>query len=273
MKKQIVCYTVATNAMEMEQKKAENIRKQFLDMLDSASNNLYSGTEVEENTKNSVTLGKFADVDINSNEKLEKFGIANTANALSDFVYIQKKVISTLDNEKFFNENNKNIVVNADTNIVVSITKGGIKETLSTEKRYVKLPRKIKTAKIAVVDSLPDMIRYAEVVNDNEKNYHSKEGSSFLVLSHPAIVDGENYNVEIKIRKTPAENKFYIHNMNLQNKNETVSLNAKDKESRGYNSYDLSRTDNISNNASNVNNNETKFSLDIDSDGNKLTQQ
>ena len=265
--------TAARNAMEMEQKRADHIRKQFLNMLDNASNNLYNGTEVEENTKNSVTLGKFADVDINSNEKLEKFGISNTANALSDFVYIQKRVISTLDNDNFFNQNNKNIVVNADTDIVVAITKDGIRETLSTEKRYVKLPRKIKTAKIAVIDSLPDMIRYAEVVNENEKNYHSKEGSSFLVLSHPAIVDSENYNVEIKIRKTPAENKFYIHNMNLQNKNETVSLNAKDKESRGYNSYDLSRIDNIANNASNVNNNETKFSLDVDSDGNKLTQQ
>lgn len=43
MKKQIVCYTVATNAMEMEQKRTENIRKQFLDMLDNASNNLYNG--------------------------------------------------------------------------------------------------------------------------------------------------------------------------------------------------------------------------------------
>ena len=42
--------------------------------------------------------------------------------------------------------------------------------------------------------------------------------------------------------------------MNLQNKNETVSLNAKDKIPRGLNSYDLSRTDNIANNASNVNN-------------------
>jgi hypothetical protein len=40
------------------------------------------------------------------------------------------------------------------------------------------------------------------------------------------------------------------------NKNETVSLNAKDKISRGLNSYDLSRKDNIANNASNVNNNE-----------------
>ena len=262
--------TAARNAMEMERKRADHIRKQFLNMLDNASNNLYNGTEVEENTKNSVTLGKFADVDINSNEKLEKFGISNTANVLSDFVYIQKRVISTLDNDNFFNQNNKNIVVNADTDIVVAITKDGIRETLSTEKRYVKLPRKIKTAKIAVIDSLPDMIRYAEVVNENEKNYHSKEGNSFLVLSHPAIVDSENYNVEIKIRKTPAENKFYIHNMNLQNKNETVSLNAKDKESRGYNSYDLSRIDNIANNASNVNNNEIKFSLDVDRFSNDL---
>ena len=255
--------TAARNAMEMEQKRADHIRKQFLDMLDNASNNLYNGTEVEENTKNSVTLGKFADVDINSNEKLEKYGIPNTARTLNDFVNIQKRVISTLDNDNFFNQNNKNIVVNADTDIVVAITKDGIRETLSTEKRYFSLPRKIKTAKIAVIDNLPDMIRYAEVVNENEKNYHSKKGSSFLGLSHPAIVDGENYNVEIKIKKTPVENKFYIHNMNLQNKNETVALNAKDKIPRGYNNDELSRTDNIANNASNVNNNETKFSLDI----------
>ena len=98
------------------------------------------------------------------------------------------------------------------------------------------------------------MIRYAEVVNENEKNYHSKEGSPFLVLNHLAIVDSEDYNVEIKIKKTPVGNKFYIHNMNLQNKNETVALNAKDKIPRGLNSNELSHTDNIANNVSNVNN-------------------
>ena len=43
MKKQIVCYTAARNAMEMEQKRTENTRKQFLDMLHNASNNLYNG--------------------------------------------------------------------------------------------------------------------------------------------------------------------------------------------------------------------------------------
>ena len=51
-----------------------------------------------------------------------------------------------------------------------------------------------------------------------------------------------------------------------QNKNETVSLNAKDKISRGLNSNELSRTDNIANNASNVNNNDTKLSRDVDID-------
>uniref|UniRef100_UPI003FEEF340 hypothetical protein n=1 Tax=Eubacterium sp. TaxID=142586 RepID=UPI003FEEF340 len=44
MKKQIVCYTAARNAMEMEQKITENISKQFLDMIDNASNNLYNGS-------------------------------------------------------------------------------------------------------------------------------------------------------------------------------------------------------------------------------------
>ena len=259
--------------MQMEQKQAEHIRNQFLSVLDGASKNLKNGVEVENKTKNSVTLGKFADVDINSDEKLDKYGISNTANSLNDYVNIQKRVIDTLNNENFFNQNNKNIVVNADTDIVVAITKDGIRETLSSGKRYFSLPRKIKTAKIAVIDSLPDMIRYAEVVNDNEKNYHSKEGSSFLVLNHPAIVDSEDYNVEIKIKKTPVENKFYIHNMNLQNKNETVSLNTKDKIPRGLNSYDLSRTDNIANYATKVKSDDVKYSLDIDSDGNKLTQQ
>ena len=163
--------------MQMEQKQAEHIRNQFLSVLDGASKNLKNGVEVENKTKNSVTLGKFADVDINSDEKLDKYGIPNTANALNDYVNIQKRVIDTLNNENFFNQNNKNIVVNADTDIVVSITKDGIRETLSSGKRYFSLPRKIKTAKIAVIDDLPDMIRYAEVVNKNEKNYHSKEGS------------------------------------------------------------------------------------------------
>ena len=61
--------------------------------------------------------------------------------------------------------------------------------------------------------------------------------------------------------------------MTLKNKNETVSLNTKDKKSRGYISYDLSRTDNIANNVSNVNNNETKFSLEVNFSYNELIKK
>ena len=48
-----------------------------------------------------------------------------------------------------------------------------------------------------------------------------------------------------------------------QNKSETVALSAKDKISKGHNNNELSRTDNIANNVSNVNNTDTKFSLDV----------
>lgn len=61
--------------------------------------------------------------------------------------------------------------------------------------------------------------------------------------------------------------------MTLKNKSETVSLNTKDKKSRGYISYDLSRTDNIANNVSNVNNNETKFSLEVNFSYNELIKK
>lgn len=61
-------------------------------------------------------------------------------------------------------------------------------------------------------------------------------------------------------------NRKAIFFFDTQNKNETVSLNTKDKKSRGYISYDLSRTDNIANNVSNVNNNDTKLSRDVNID-------
>ena len=50
-------------------------------------------------------------------------------------------------------------------------------------------------------------------------------------------------------------------------------MNAKDKKSRGYINDELSRTDNIANNASNVNNNETKFSLDVNFSYNELIKK
>ena len=57
------------------------------------------------------------------------------------------------------------------------------------------------------------------------------------------------------------------------NKNETVALSAKDKISKGHNNNELSRTDNIANNVSNVNNTDTKFSLDVNFSYNELIKK
>lgn len=269
MLKKDVLSPLQRSVLQMDKKQAMSIRKEFLSALDEAIKNYASSkTEQKNNTadsdvKNSKTLGKFADVDVNSDEVLDYFGIKNTANALNDYVSVQRKVIKKLDDDNFFNINNRNIVVNADSNIVVEITRNGIRETFSTGKRYQSIPRKIKIAKIAVVKDLPQLIKYAEVVDLNEKNYHTNNGNSFMMLTHPVVINDSEYSVEIKIKKTSLGNKFYIHNITLQNKNEIVSLNAKDNLSRGLKSYDQSLTQNVSQNNPNVNNN-VKNSLDVD---------
>ena len=276
MLKKDVLSPLQRTVLQMDKKQAMSIRKEFLSALDEAIKNYASSkTEQKNNTadsdvKNSKTLGKFADVDVNSDEVLDYFGIKNTANALNDYVSVQRKVIKKLDDGNFFNINNRNIVVNADSNIVVEITRNGIRETFSTGKRYQSIPRKIKIAKIAVVKDLPQLIKYAEVVDLNEKNYHTNNGNSFLTLTHPVVINDSEYSVEIKIKKTSLGNKFYIHNITLQNKNEIVSLNAKDNLSRGLKSYDQSLTQNVSQNNSNVN---TKSSKSVDSEGNELSNE
>ncbi|MCI5736223.1 MAG: hypothetical protein MR281_08900, partial [Eubacterium sp.] len=61
--------TAARNAMEMEQKRADHIRKQFLNMLDNASNNLYNGTEVEEKNANALNVEFDSNTDFDKNIK------------------------------------------------------------------------------------------------------------------------------------------------------------------------------------------------------------
>lgn len=180
----------------------------------------------------------------------------------------KKKVVSKLKTDNFFNSNNRNIIVNVDTNIVVEISSSGINETLSTDKRYATLPRKIKIAKISSIRSLPELIKYAEIVR-NEKDNKKRKGVSFVVLEHPITIDSESYNVEIKIRKTAQNNKFYIHQLSL-NKNNTASISTvglKNSKLSALNNRN-NVTDSISENSNNV-----KYSYKEDSEGNKLSEQ
>ena len=74
----------ARDAMEMEQKRAENIRKQFLDMLDNASENLYGGVEAENNTK--YSLDSYNKKQIDSFKNSEKIELYHSKEQLQKFV-------------------------------------------------------------------------------------------------------------------------------------------------------------------------------------------
>ena len=74
----------ARDAMEMEQKRAKNIRKQFLDMLDNASENLYGGVEAENNTK--YSLDSYNKKQIDSFKNSEKIELYHSKEQLQKFV-------------------------------------------------------------------------------------------------------------------------------------------------------------------------------------------
>ncbi len=247
-------------------------KQKILDMFDECLNNSQKNNVTKNSAaiKHSKKLGKFANINISSNDELDYFGIPNTANKLNDYVNIQKSVVDKLKTEDYFDGHN-NVIVNADTEIVVEITAKGIRETLSSGKRYYTLPRKFKIAKIASIRSLPELIKYAEIVKTETDNKNRK-GVSFVVLEHPLTIDDEDYNVEMKIRKTPQGNKFYIHQLQLKKTYSAVETDTNNSCSRSLNSLNMSKN-NVSQNETIVNTNPTdnvdirysrKESIDVD---------
>lgn len=76
--------TAAKSAMEMEQKRANHIRKQFLNMLDNASENLYGGVEAENNTK--YSLDSYNKKQIDSFKNSNKIELYHSKEQLQKFV-------------------------------------------------------------------------------------------------------------------------------------------------------------------------------------------
>ena len=68
------------------------------------------------------------------------------------------------------------------------------------------------------------------------------------------------------------ENKFYIHNMNLQNKKDTLPFKTEPRHESGLLSDNVSIY-NLLNKLQNVNNNNTKFSLDVNFSYNELIKK
>ena len=165
----------------------------------------------------------------------QSFGIKG----LNDYVGVQKAVVGTLEREGFF-DGKKNIAVNEDSNMVVEITKDGIEETLGPGNRFHRLPNALKLLKLATIRELPDIIRTAKLTEDNVPNKHKvKSDVKYAYLENEIVVsEGESeipYRVTVSIRKSPQKNKFWIHEIRAEKKEQGLISSMDTNPQQEYN--------------------------------------
>ncbi len=131
----------------------------------------------------------------------------------NDYIGVQKRVIETLRNENFFNNNT---ITNNNSNMVIRITAKGIKETLGTGKRFQSLPRKLKELKVATLRNLPKIIKRGVVLHDNVENYYSKNGDLFAYIESDIIINNSIYGVRVSVKKKVGSNMFWIHHIDTK---------------------------------------------------------
>ncbi len=196
----------------------------------AALKNSNAQTEGENsNIRESKKLGKWADINIDKDSEINKFNLRG----LNDYIHVQKTVYQTLKNEGFFSDgNNRRKVKNADTGIEVEIGRDGINETFGKGNRYSNLPRELKEFKLATVRSLPNIIKYGEVVDSNVNNYHNdKSNLQYSYIEHPVIINGKPYYVIVDIRQSLEKNKFWMHGIYINSKSQSLDANSANTES------------------------------------------
>lgn len=249
--------TAARNAMEMEQKRAENIRKQFLDMLDNASENLYNGTEVEEKNANALNVEFDSNTDFDKNIKY----VANmkpvaTLNG-NEFAKSSTDLVTQVS--EYFNSIGNKVESKYGT---VVLNRTGVKSSISHG-----IGRKKAVAFMAV----PNVIKNGRII-DYTDNYKNRDYDT-AVFSAPIKIGNEDYYVATVVNVNKNSNEYYLHEIAMVNKKEDETLFKTGNGQKTTPSNASSSIYSLLNKLQNVNNNETKFSLDVDSDGNKLTQQ
>ena len=237
--------TAARNAMEMEQKRAENIRKQFLDMLDNASNNLYNGTEVEEKNANALNVEFDSNTDFDKNIKY----VANmkpvaTLNG-NEFAKSSTDLVTQVS--EYFNSIGNKVESKYGT---VILNRTGVKSSISHG-----IGRKKAVAFMAV----PDVIKNGRIIDYTDNYKKSKKDRA--VFAAPLTISGEEYYLAAVVEIDKDKNSFYLHEVALKNKKDTLPFKTEPRHESGLLSDNVSIYS-LLNKLQNVNNNETKFSLD-----------
>ena len=220
--------------------------------------NSISQSENNVNTKNNTDKG----VDIKysiSDDVIKKFEIEN----INDYVHVQKQVLSTLNAENFFDDEGgkSKTVINKDSGMVIVINKKGIKETFNN-KNYFNYSRNLKLAKLASIRKIPELIENGKLILDDEKNYHRNNSSiKYAYIVCETKINGKNANIKITVRKSPQNNKFWVHHIYIEKGTERTSAGTSKSSKTAV--IPFGATNSISQSENNVNTKNDESSNDI----------
>ena len=151
-------------------------------------------------------------ISINTKDELSLYYLEGKWN---DYIGVQKEVIAVLTKEEFFRDN---AVINQNSGLSIKINKKGIKETIGAGKRFQKLPKKFKIYKIATIRKLKEIIKTAELQEDDVPNYHADGIYTYAYLRNQIIIDDELVDIRISIMKRIDSNWFWIHHVDEKEK-------------------------------------------------------
>lgn len=230
------------------------------EMFSNAADNIKAKSEevITNEQKNNTDKG----VDIKysiSDDVIKKFEIEN----INDYVHVQKQVLSTLNAENFFDDEGgkSKTVINKDSGMVIVINKKGIKETFNN-KNYFNYSRNLKLAKLASIRKIPELIENGKLILDDEKNYHRNNSSiKYAYIVCETKINGKNANIKITVRKSPQNNKFWVHHIYIEKGTERTSAGTSKSSKTAF--IPFGATNSISQSENNVNTKNDESSNDI----------
>ena len=239
--------TAARNAMEMERKRAVHIRKQFLNMLDNASNNLYNGTEVEE--KNTNALNVEFDSSTNFDKNMRYVANMKPVADLTGKEFAKGDTDLVTQVCEYFNSIGNKVESKYGT---IVLNRTGVKSSIS---------HGIGRKKAVAFKAVPDVIKNGKII-DYTNNYKNRDYDT-AVFSAPIKMENKDYYVAAVVNVNKNSNEYYLHEIAMTNKKEDETLFKTGNSQKTTPSNASSSIYSLLNKLQNVNNNDTKFSLDI----------
>ena len=239
--------TAARDAMKMEQKRADHIRKQFLNMLDNASNNLYNGTEVEE--KNANALNVEFDSSTNFDKNMRYVANMKPVADLTGKEFAKGDTDLVTQVCEYFNSIGNKVESEYGT---IVLNRTGVKSSIS---------HGIGRKKAVAFKAVPDVIKNGRII-DYTNNYKNRDYDT-AVFSAPIKMGNKDYYVAAVVNVNKNSNEYYLHEIAMTNKKEDETLFKTGNSQKTTPSNASSSIYSLLNKLQNVNNNDTKFSLDI----------